>query len=662
MSVTEELLDQGLEHHQAGHLREAEQVYQHILRTSPGNADALHLLGLVYHQQGRHEAAIEHLRRAIGVQPSSEVFWANLSAVFYALGRNREAADAAGQVLRLNPNNGEGYFNLGCALQALGDPEAAAANFRRALQFNPNSVEAHLNLGTMLRSLGLLDEAARSLQHALNLSPGNADAHSNLGMVLRAQGRLDEAACSLQNALQINPNHAETHSNLGVVLTEQGKPDDAARSLQNALELDPNHAEAHSNLGVVLTEQRKLDEAARSLRKALELNPDYAEAHYNLGNTLHEQGKPEEAARSWQKALALNPNYAEAHYNLGNTLSKQGKLEEAVCSLRKALEINPAHADAHFSLGLTLLQKGSFEAGWPHYEWRWRTQNKNFEPRQFSQPPWDGRPLQGQCVLVHAEQGLGDTLQFVRYAPLVRAQGCRVILECQPSLRTLLSSCPGVDRLVARGDELLPFDYHVPLLSLPRLLDTHAGNIPADVPYLFAREDLVRSWRQRLSAGNGFKVGICWQGSLAHAGDPQRSFALAHFAALAEVPGVHLFSLQKGVGAEQLGAVHFAVTTLGPDFDDTNGAFMDTAAVMKNLDLVVTSDTALAHLAGALGAPVWVALARVPDWRWQLGREDSPWYPTMRLFRQDQAGDWGSVFRRMAEALRERTAIRQNDR
>jgi tetratricopeptide (TPR) repeat protein len=523
MSATEELLDKGLGHHQAGRLREAEQVYQEILRGNPQYANALHLLGLLQHQQGQHEVALKNIRRAISVLPRSELFWANLAAVYHALERYREAADGYEQAIRLNPNNGMAHFQLGCVLHALEDIDGAEANLRRAIQINPNSAQAHSHLGNTLVRLKKLDEAAGSLQHALKLSPGSAEVHTNLGLVLRHQGKLDEAV----------------------------------RSLQTALTIDSQYA------------------------------------------------------------------------------------------------------DAHKLLGLIFLLMGNFEAGWSHYEWRWRTKDRIFVPRNFPQPLWDGQPLEGRSLLVHAEQGLGDTLQFVRFAPLVQQRGCRVILECQKPLQTLLSSCRGIDQLVARGDALPPFDFHMPLLSLPCLLGTHAGNIPADVPYLVAREDLVRDWQGRLGDGNEFRVGICWQGSPTYRGDRQRSVALAYFAALADVRGVRLISLQKGAGTEQWVDVRFPVTILGADLDEANGAFMDTAAVMKNLDLVISSDTAVAHLAGALGVPVWVALPKLPDWRWLLDREDSPWYPTMRLFRQEKAGEWGPVFRRIAEALRDLIASRR---
>jgi hypothetical protein len=404
--------------------------------------------------------------------------------------------------------------------------------------------------------------------------------------------------------------------------------------------------------------QSKLDEAMACFQHAVHLQPDYALAHNNLGIIQRERGDLDEAVRSFQKAVEITPNCAKAHSNLAVALRDRGELDRAERCFAKVLEIDPKDAEAHMNLGFFLLRRGDFETGWAHYEWRWRT--KQFRPRHFAAPQWDGRLLEGRSLLLYAEQGLGDTIQFVRYAPLVQQRGCRVILECQPPLRALLSRCIGIDHLVAKDEDLPPFDCHCPLLSLPGLLGTHAGNIPAAVPYLFARDDLVRHWRDQLSDCTGFKVGICWQGSPTLEGDRRRSFRLAQFAALTGVSEVHLISLQKGVGMEQLAAVSFPVMALGADLDGVNGAFMDTAAVMKNLDLVVTPDTAVAHLAGALGVSVWVALPKVPHWPWLLDREDSPWYPTMRLFRQEKAGDWETVFHHIERALRERLAGRRS--
>ena len=471
--------------------------------------------------------------------------------------------------------------------------------------------------------------------------------------MLAKQDKLDEAMASYQQALRLKPNYPEAHSNLGNALQEQGRLDEAVASCQQALRLKPDSAEAHHNLGLVLAKQDKLDEAVASFQQTLRLKPDYPDAHNNLGIVLEKQDKLDEAMASYQQALRLKPDYPEAHNNLGIVLEKQGRLDEAVACYQQALRLKPDYPEAHWNRSLAWLLMGRFEQGWPGYEWRWKCKEFGSLP-PFHPPLWDGSPLDGRTILVHAEQGLGDTLQFIRYAPLVHQRGGRVILVCQPPLIGLLTRSPGVERLVAQGEALPEYDVHVPLMSLPGLLGTTLESVPADVPYLDAEPQLVEAWRHRLGSYPGFKVGIVWQGNPKFRLDRLRSIPLAQFAPLARVPGVHLFSLQKGPGAEQLAAVtdRFPVTDLGRRLDD----FMDTAAVLKNLDLVISVDTAIAHLAGALGIPVWVALPFAPDWRWLMDREDSPWYPTMRLFRQTRPGQWEDVFQRIAEALQRRLA------
>jgi tetratricopeptide (TPR) repeat protein len=328
-------------------------------------------------------------------------------------------------------------------------------------------------------------------------------------------------------------------------------------------------------------------------------------------------------------------------------LNDQGKLDEAAACYRRALELRPDYADAHWNQSLLLLLTGDLERGWAKYEWRWKI--KQWSPRDFPQTLWDAQPLEGRTILLHAEQGLGDTIQFARYASLVKERGGAVIVECQRPLLSLLASCAGIDRLVGQGDELPPFDVQVPLLSLPGIFHTSLRDIPATVPYLFAHPSLVERWRQELGGIAGFKIGIAWRGSPIHKNDRARSIPLSCFEPLAGLPDIHLFSLQKGAGTEELQDArdHFPVAELGSRLED----FMDTAAVLKNLDLVITCDTAVAHLAGALGVPVWVAIPFAPDWRWLLGRSDSPWYPTMRLFRQKKLGNWEDVFEEIKAEL-----------
>ncbi len=359
-------------------------------------------------------------------------------------------------------------------------------------------------------------------------------------------------------------------------------------------------------------------------------------------------GRFAEAENCYHEALRLNPRYAEAHNNLASALQALGRHEEALAGYDLALLYQPDSASAHWNRSLAWLQQGDYQRGWPEYEWRWR--RDRVVRRRLPGAPWDGAPLDGRTLLIYPEQGLGDQIQFVRYAPLARQQGGRVVVECPPALLGLFATCPGIDQLVAEGTPLPPFDVHVPVMSLPHRLGTTLETIPAAVPYLSADPARVASWAEVLAGIPGYRVGIAWQGNPRHAWDRHRSIPLARFAPLAQVPGVRLVSLQKGPGVEQLrGLAERLPVAVLPDGPE--GTFLDTAAVVSQLDLVVTADTALAHLAGALGVPVWVALSAHSDWRWLRDREDTPWYPSMRLFRQATLGDWPGVFACMAAEL-----------
>ncbi len=522
----------------------------------------------------------------------------------------------------------------------------AEAIYRQVLQAVPSHAGALHLMGVLVYQKGSHDAAIQYLRQSLISDPSDACCHCYLGLAYRAVGKMDEALASYQQALHLKPDYAEAHNNLGNVLRDQGQLAQAVARYQDAIHFKPDFAEAHNNLGNALQEQGQLAEVVTQYQEALRLKPDYAEAHNNLGIALKDQGQLAEAVTQYQEALRLKPDYAEAHNNLGIALKDQGQLAEVVSQYQEALRLKPDYAEAHYNLAMAWLLAGDFERGWPEYEWRWQSKGFPSSKRSFPQPLWDGSSLAGRTILLHAEQGLGDTIQFIRYAPLVKRRGGTVILECQPALLRLLQSCAGVDRLLAKGSSLPHFDVYAPLLSLPGILGTTLSTIPAEVPYLFANANLVEHWRQELSRMRGFKIGIAWQGSLQYKADRQRSCRRAVFAPLARLEGVHLISLQKGTGAEQVAddANQFSVTDLGSDFDEVSGPFMDTAAVMQQLNLVVSVDTAVAHCAGALGVPVWVALPFAPHWTWMLQRENSPWYPTMRLFRQRHWGDWDEVF------------------
>ncbi len=370
------------------------------------------------------------------------------------------------------------------------------------------------------------------------------------------------------------------------------------------------------------------------------------------------------------RSVRLRPEHAEAHNNLGVLFEQLGRMDEAIAAYQEALRLKPDSPDTRKNLALGLLMRGEYDRGWAEYEWRWKTPVA--PQRNFAQPRWDGRPLHGQAILLYAEQGLGDTIQFVRYAPLVKERGGVVLVECPSALEKLLHRCPGIDRVIVQGMPLPDFAYQVPFLSLPGVFHTTPETVPAAVPYLSAEPARIEEWGRELAAAVGhvsyvpaanghvtnvphIRIGIAWQGSQKYQGDAHRSVPLRAFAPLAELPGVRLISLQKGYGAEQLRDVpgHWDIVDFGARLD-ADGAFLDTAAILAHLDLVVTSDTAVAHLAGALGIEVWMAVSMAADWRWMRGREDSPWYPTLRLFRQEQWGDWAGVFARMADELRQR--------
>ena len=616
MATISEALAIAIQHHQAGRLQAAEQIYRQILAVEPSHADAVHLLGVMASQRGEHELAVQHIARAIGLKGNVAAF----------------------------------HNNLGEACRALHRTAEAIACYRRALELKPDYADAHNNLGIALTDQEKLDEAIACFRRAVQLKPGYAEAHNNLGNALKDQGKPDEAIACYRRALELKPDYADAHVNLAIVLNARGKPHEAAACCRRALELKPDFVEAHDNLGAALQHRGEPDEAAACYRRALELKPDFAEAHNHLGTALYDLGKLDEAIDAYRRVLELKPHDAEPRNNLGNALRGQGKLPEAMACYDRAIELKPDFADAHWNRSLALLAAGDWQAGWPEYQWR--RQTRDFIPRPFLQPLWNGEPLTGKTILLHAEQGLGDTIQFIRYAPLVKQRGATVVVACQEPLVRLLEGCAGIDQLVAHIEDIRAFDVHASLMSVPGILKTSLETIPAKVPYLIPRPELVEQWRTRLTDLDGLRVGITWQGNPAFRGDRFRSIPLGRFAPLAQIRGVRWISLQKGVGSQQLAEVRerFPVVDLGSRLQD----FTDTAAVMKNLDLVITSDTAAAHLAGALGVPVWVALSFAADWRWLLDRSDSPWYPTMRLFRQRERGNWQAVFEAIEKALSER--------
>jgi tetratricopeptide (TPR) repeat protein len=620
------MFGEALRHHQSGSWKEAERLYREVLAQESTHIDALHLLGVLAHQTGRNDLALILIGKAIAQN---------------------------GQVPAL-------HNNLGIVLKAHGKVNEAVASYERALTYQPDFAEAYFNLGNALKAQGKFDKAAVSFGRALTRRPDYAEAHNNLGLVLQEQKNLAAAEASYRRALILLPNFAEAHSNRGITLKARGKPEEAEACYRRALTLTPNYAEAHNNLGLVLLEQDKPEEALASFGKAAALKPDYAEAHGDLGLALKTLGRLDEAVTSFRRALALKPDLAETHSNLGNIFQEQGKVDEAVTSFRRALTKKPDYAEVHNNLAMSLLAWGEMAEGWQEYEWRWHAESLRMAPRNFVQPQWRGESAEGKTLLIHAEQGLGDSVQFCRYASLAAARGLRVTLEAPPPLVRLLQSLSGVDLVVESGKPLPPFDLHCPMLSLPLALNTTLTTIPQAASYLRADGPQSATWQRRLAAWPGHRIGLAWAGNARIHSSPQlaavdrrRSIAPDRLLPLTELAGVTFFSLQKE-GPKAPDGLKLT------DFMEEMRDFADTAALIANLDLVISVDTAVAHLAAALGKPVWLLDRYDPCWRWLRNREDSPWYPSLRLFRQTRAGDWQAVIERVRTEL-SRTILRNED-
>ncbi len=456
----------------------------------------------------------------------------------------------------------------------------------------------------------------------------------------------------IQKSLGIKPSNPDALVNFGNALQELGRYDEALASYDEALAIKPDYATALSNRGTVLQALKHYDKALASYDEALAIKPDYAEALRNRGITLHGLRRYDEALASYDKALAIKPDYAEALSNRGLTLQALKRYDEALASYSKALAINPDYAEAHANEGLLRLTLGDFERGWEEYEWRWKGPSFAASRRNFSRPLWLGKDdIRGKTLLIHAEQGMGDTIQFARYAHMVAEKGATAILEVQPALKALLANGPGAYQVLSEGEALPKFDLHCPFLSLPLAFNTRLDTIPAHVPYLAAPAAAIKKWRAKLEQSSAPRIGIVWSGRSTHANDANRSIALIKLMPL-QSPEVQLVSLQNEVRPqdERVLAANKQILHFGSELKD----FSETASLVSALDLVISVDTSVAHLAGALGKPVWILLPFAPDWRWLLDREDSPWYPTARLFRQPKIGDWDSVIDRVKQELAER--------
>jgi tetratricopeptide (TPR) repeat protein len=545
--------------------------------------------------------------------------------------------------------NPQEAIQLGKALKSAGRLSEAAGSFRAAVELSPDNVEAVTFLGLTLAQMGAAAPAVTAFERAVQLRFDLAETHCNLGNALCDTGQWEAAIAALRQAIAINPRMAGAHSNLGNAFHGIGDLDGAVASYRKALELEPSSVMFLNNLAVALREKRQFAESMECCRAALRIQPDDPQSHNNLGSALACMGELDQAEAEYGKVLRLQPDRLATWTDLGHVAYFKGELDRAVEIYRRVLQRKPDDAQAHWSLALILLSRGQYEEGWQHYEWRWRVKELRMRCRTEI-PPWDGGELRGKTILLHNEQGFGDTIQFVRYVPLVGARGGKIVLACQRELFSLLENLPHIQRCVPNDDPAAAAgcDVCAPLLGLPALLGTRADTIPADAPYLSASAARVDHWRGRLAGEKRRKIGIAWAGRPTHANDRNRSMRPDNLAALAEVRNVAWINLQKPDAARESATAPLELIDWTAELTD----FADTAGLIANLDLVICVDTAVAHLAGAMGKPVWVLLPFVADWRWMLNRQDSPWYPTLRLFRQERIADWRAPLARIAEALK----------
>ncbi len=540
-------------------------------------------------------------------------------------------------------------LQLGLHHHQSGRPAEAEPLYRQVLAAAPGHAGALHLLGVLCFQTGRTEEAAGLIGKAVEIDGNQASWLTNLGLVLQSLGRLDEAIARHAEALRVDPQSAEAHFNRGTGLQHKGDLDAAETDYREALRLRPEHAETHNNLGTVLQARHRLEPAVESYRAALRLNPDHADALNNLGSALQALGRIEEAIAQFRTALQVNPGNHEAFNNLGNALKDLGRFGEALAAYAEAQRIAPHHPDAHWNESMVRLLLGDFAAGWPKFEWRW--QARGTQPHGLTVPLWCGDRLAGKTILIHCEQGFGDCIQCIRYVARVKRLGAQVVVLSPPELEVLLRTVPGTDAVVTRMAEAPPCDLRIPVMSLPLMFRTRLDTIPASIPYLSAAPDSVRRWQDRLSELERPRIGVVWRGRPSHANDRNRSIPLALLAPLLRPEHGSFVSLTREPADEEAGLLARlpACRDVGSDLAD----FAETAAAIDALDLVIAVDTAVAHLAGALGKPVWLLLPHIPDWRWLLDRTDSPWYPAMRLFRQQRRGDWAGVIAAVAAALAE---------
>ena len=636
---------------QKGLLAEARALCQEILHREPEQFDALHVLGIIAHQSGDPQTAAVWMQKALEVNPSHAGAYNNRGVALGDIGKHQDAAESYRRAIALNPDYPQAHYNLGNTLRALGRAEAALQSYDSAIALKPDFADAFNGRGDVLRDLRRYDVALQSYCQAIALNPGLAAAYNNRANVFKDLRQAERALADYDAAVALKPGLADFHYNRGNALKDLKQYEAAVQSYDKAISIKPDFTAAHNNRGNALRGLKQFEAAIASYDKTIAIKPDHADAIYNRGAALADLGRHDAALEDFDRAIQLSPGYANAYNARGLALRDLKRHAESLESHARAIALEPGHADAHWAMSLCQLLLGDYECGWENYEWRWRNQSLKLDPRNFSQPRWLGKEsLKGKTILLHAEQGFGDTLQFCRYVKPVADLGARVVLEVHAPMMRLLEKLDGVSQIVARGTALPDFDFHCPLLSLPLAFNTRNDTIPSPHGYLVAEPAKIAAWQAILGGKIRPRVGLAWSGNPRQGNDHNRSMPLSVF--MRGLPeGLDYISLQKDVRDKDISTlqVRSDIRRIGEQLED----FSDTAALCALMDMVISVDTSVAHLAGALGKTIWVPLTFNPDWRWLLDRRDSPWYAAARLYRQDQPGNWEPVLEEIGADLRQ---------
>ena len=613
MSDPNTLFREACDHFEAGDFAEAAVLYRHLLTLIPNHPQIMAALGNAEIALGNFDNAIALFQGALAVPRPQPDVWCNLARAFRHAGRSEEALRSVDNALALDPDLFEGWTCRGNVLWDTARVSEALAAYDRAALLRPTDARAHFNRGNALQKLLRRNEAVESFQRAITLAPDYADALKNLALTLAALGRYDDALIAIDRAQAIRAGDGEAHDARGQILHGLGRFGEAVEELDKFVASASKSPVAYSNRGV----------------------------------SLHAAGRLEEALADFDSAIALDPGYGDAIVNRGTLLKDLGRLDDAAAAYEQALRVAPGHFEANWNIGLLALMRGDFETGWSHYEWRWKSKVQAGDYIQTSRPQWRGEAITGKTILLWWEQGYGDYIQFCRYVPLVAKAGARVILETPPRLKRLMAGLIGDITLMESGARQAEFDLHCPLMSFPLAFGTTLDTIPAESPYLLAAPETVEAFDASL--GPRPRIGLVWSANINNIHALSRHLAPSFLEPLLDLPfAFHV--VQKEFGPED--KIWLAKFPHLPVHAEEQGDFLDAAALITAMDLIITVDTSVAHLAGALGKPVWMLLPHIPDWRWMMDRDDTPWYPTMRLFRQPERGDWAGAVAAVRAALR----------